>query len=364
MLSNRELEIIRNSGSDIEYLIERKNSLTFLDFEMQSFNYFDKYLENKKIIPWLLKTGNFTFELAIIWKMDEERWFTHPLNYFLDNVRHAFKDKKDSVINYLDLYYPIIHEALESYHDAFFLTAVNSKLKKRELVRHYFRMIGDTIESVHYPLLKFIYDMLKLCNVSPSFNKIDLISYGKIVSELSRIECFNYLLNDFLDNIALNHWRNISQHTSYKYSEEEGDVILSYGKNKSVRLKIADLESIMLKLNILQQWLKLAVEFIYIDLLEYTNISNNLKITTESLLSQLGNVLPLRGYSIIGIEKILDNWSIKITDNDNLGVGGFKKSIDLFYPVLKGFHFNKIKLTIELFDKHNKSIQKLFLEER
>lgn len=48
MLSNRELEIIRNSGSDIEYLIERKNALTLIDFEMQSFNYFDKYLENKK----------------------------------------------------------------------------------------------------------------------------------------------------------------------------------------------------------------------------------------------------------------------------------------------------------------------------
>lgn len=363
MLSNRELEIIRNSGSDIEYLTERKNELTFLDFKMQSFNYFHKYLDNKEIIPWILKTGSFTYELAIIWKMDEERWFTHPLHYFLDNVRHAFKDKKDSVITYLDLYYPVIHEALESYHDAFFLMTVNSKLKKRELVRHYFRMIGDTIESVHYPLLKFIYDMLKFCDVSPLFNNIDPISNGKIVSELSRIESFNYLLNDFLDNIALNHWRNISQHSSYKYLEEEEYVIISYGKNESVRLKIADLESIMLKLNTLQQWLKLAVEFIYIDLVEYTNFSKNLKVTTESLLSQLGNLLPLRGYSVIGIDKILDNWNIKIIDNNNLGIMGFKKSIDLFYPILKGFHFNKIKLSIELFDKHNQSIQKLFLEE-
>ena len=49
-------------------------------------------------------------------------------------------------------------------------------------------------------------------------------------------------------------------------------------------------------------------------------------------------------------------------DNNNLGIEGFKNSVELFMPILKGFYLNKIKLTIELFNINEKSIQKLYLE--
>lgn len=50
-----------------------------------------------------------------------------------------------------------------------------------------------------------------------------------------------------------------------------------------------------------------------------------LRVSNESWLSQLGNILPLNGYSILDVNKILDHWTIKIKDNNNLGIEGFKK---------------------------------------
>lgn len=224
-------------------------------------------------------------------------------------------------------------------------------------------MMGDTIESTHYLLLRFVYNTLTLSDKSPIFNKDRNISHGKIISELLNIEHLDILLSKNLNNIPLNQWRNISQHSSYKYNSEKGDIICSYGKNSFIKIMPNELEELMAKLNILQQWLKIAFDFTCLEFMDSIKIPiKKLKITNESLLSQLGNILPLNGYSVLGIDKTLDHWAVKIKDNNNLGIEGFKSSIDLFSPILKGFHLNNIKLTIELFNINEKSIQKLYLE--
>lgn len=295
--------------------------------------------------------------------MENETWFTHSLKYFLSYAHNAFKNNRSEFIKFIESHYPSIHEALENYHDTCFLYNINSKPQNREIVRGYFRMMGDTIESTHYLLLQFIYNTMTLSNSSPLFKKDRDISHGKMISELLNIEHFDFLLCKDMNNIPLNQWRNISQHSSYKYNQTTGEIILSYRKNSSTHIKMHELENLMVKLNTLQKWLKIAFEFTYLEFIDSIDLhKKELKVTNESLLSQLGNILPLNGYSVLGVDKILNNWTVKIKDNNNLGIVGFKKSIDLFLPILKGFNFNNINLTIELFDSNNKSIQKLYLE--
>lgn len=363
MHSLREIKIIKDSSFDIDYLTQIKSELSPLVFMKLSYNHFASYLENKKIIPKILSSGSYTYELSIIWKMANETWFTDSLKYFLSHSRNAFKNNQSEFIKSIESYYPTIHEALENYHDTCFLYERNPNLKNREIIRGYFRMMGDTIESTHYLLLRFVYNTLTLSNNSPIFKKDRNISHGKIISELLNIEHFDILLRKNLNNISLNQWRNISQHSSYKYNSEKGDIICSYGKNSFIKIMPNELEGLMVKLNILQQWLKIAFDFTYLEFMDSIKIpTEKLKITNESLLSQLGNILPLNGYSVLEIAKTLDHWTVKIKDNSNIGIEGFKNSIDLFSPILKCFHLNNIKLTIELFNINEKSIQKLYLE--
>lgn len=365
MGSFREMKIIKDSSSDINFLIQMKSSLTVLEFETLSFFHFSNYLKNKKIIPAILNNGNYTYELSIIWKMENEAWFTNPLQYFLSHARNAFENNRSEFIESIESYYPTVHESLENYHDTCFLYNGNHGLQNREIARNYFRMMGDMIESTHYLLLRFVYNTLTFSNKSEIFKKDKNISFGKIVSDLINIEHFNFLLKENLNNIPLNQWRNISQHSSYRYDSKRGEVICTYGKNSSINIKLNDLENLIIKLNILQQWLKICFEFTYLEFMDSITLPPKiLKVSNESLLSQLGNILPLNGYSILDVNKILDHWTIKIKDNNGLGIEGFKNSLELFSPILKGFYLNKIKLTVELFNINEESIQKLYLESK
>lgn len=364
MSSFREIKAIKDSCNDVNYLIQVKKTLNPLDYKNQSFHHFSNYLENKKVIPQILNSGSYTYELSIIWKMENEAWFTNSLQYFLLHARNAFNNNQREFINSIESYYPKIHESLENYHDTYFLYKEDPGLENREIIRYYFRMIGDTIESTHYLLLRFVYNTLTLSDKTPICGKDKKISYGKIVSELLNIDYFNFLLKNNLNNISLNQWRNICQHSSYKYNTEREEVTCFYGKNSFIKININEIKKIMIKLNTLQQWLKIAFDFTFLEFIDFISISREkLKITNESLYSQLGNILPLNGYSILDLDKTLDHWTIKIKDNNSLGIEGFKNSTALFYPVLKGFHFNKIKITIVLYNNQGKSIQKLFLEQ-
>lgn len=363
MGSFREMKVIKDSSSDIDYLIQKKSSLTALEFETQSFLQFSSYLKNKRIIPAILKNGNYTYELSTIWMMENESWFTDSIRYFLSHARNAFENNRSEFIESIESYYPKVHESLENYHDTYFLYNENHELRNREKARNYFRIMGDVIESTHYLLLRFIYNTLTLSNKSIVFHKDKNISFGNIVSELTNIEYFNFILKGNLNGLPLNQWRNISQHSSYKYDSTREEVICTYGKNSSINIKLNELKGLLKKINTLQQWLKICFEFTYLEFMESITLSpKTLKISNESLLSQLGNILPLNGYTILAVNKILDHWTIKIKDNNEIGIKGFKKSLDLFKPILIGLYLNKLKVTIELFNINEELIQKLYLE--
>ncbi|HFE7168266.1 TPA: hypothetical protein ACF93U_005484, partial [Klebsiella pneumoniae] len=178
MGSFREMKIIKDSSSDINFLIQMKSSLTVLEFETLSFFHFSNYLKNKKIIPAILNNGNYTYELSIIWKMENEAWFTNPLQYFLSHARNAFENNRSEFIESIESYYPTVHESLENYHDTCFLYNGNHGLQNREIARNYFRMMGDMIESTHYLLLRFVYNTLTFSNKSEIFKKDKNISFG------------------------------------------------------------------------------------------------------------------------------------------------------------------------------------------
>ncbi|WP_336103896.1 hypothetical protein [Klebsiella pneumoniae] len=288
MGSFREMKVIKDSSSDINFLIQMKSSLTVLEFETLSSFHFSNYLKNKKIIPAILNNGNYTYELSIIWKMENEAWFTNPLQYFLSHARNAFKNNRSEFIESIESYYPTVHESLENYHDTCFLYNGNHGLQNREIARNYFRMMGGIIESTHYLLLRFVYNTLTFSNKSEIFKKDKNISIGKIVSDLINIEHFNFLLKENLNNIPLNQWRNISQHSSYRYDSKRGEVICTYGKNSSINIKLNDLENLIIKLNTLQQWLKICFEFTCLEFIDSIKLPPKiLKVSNESLLSQL-----------------------------------------------------------------------------
>jgi len=354
--------IMDASCSDVDHLAALKSSMGHKDFKLLSHQELSKYVNNPKVVSFMVDSGNNTYELSMLLKMQGTKWYSNAIKYFCLSFRDAFKKHKNEVVDVVESNYPIIHESLANYHDSYFLQNQNDIEQPRHLARAYFRMMGDTIESVHLPHIQFIYQIMVHAPDSPLYGRPLKVSNGKAVSELLQLSDFVTPFITNLENVSLNQWRNISQHSSYKYDSKTDRINCTYGNNKDITLSPKELESLMIRMDVLQSMLKICIEFPLLEFMEEFKFDSDLEITIETLLSQLGNAFSLNGYSLLDIKREGDDLKVNVKDNRCRGIEGFKVDFEMFKPSLMLLMHNGISTTIELFDSSEKSIQKAYIQ--
>lgn len=355
--------ILTASSSDVDHLAELRSHMDSNDFNLLCYQQFSKYIKNSKVIKFMVESGNNTYELSRLLEMEGKPWFGGAIKFFCMSFDSAMKNNKDEVVEIVNKTYPDIHESLKNYHDSFFLQ--QHKIEQpRHQVRAYFRMMGDTIESVFYPHVQCIYQIMTLDPSSKLYGRPLRVSSGKAVSELLQISEFSEALSKNLENISLNQWRNISQHSSYSYESKTDKIICKYGKESVIRVSLEELVSILLRMNVLQSLLKICIEFPILDHMEKFDLGADSEITTETLLSQLGNAFSLNGYKVLEIQRNDEQLKINIKDTRNRGIDGFKTDFEMFKAPITILMHNGISTTIELFNASERSIQKVHIEQR
>ncbi|OCH01848.1 hypothetical protein [Aliivibrio fischeri] len=364
MFTEQSEIIVKTSGDEVDYLKGIRQCMSDKDFKLLLVSEFSKYIKNTVAVNHMVDSGSHAYELSTILKMSNSVWFTSVLDYFCSAFRAAMLQHPEEMITIVEECYTKVHHSLANYHDAFFLQNHESVTQTRLKVRAYFRMLGDTLESVHFPHIQFMYQVLTKAPGSVLYGRKLIVSNGKAVSELLEINEFRLALEGSLKGVSLSQWRNISHHSSYHYDPSRDIVICTYGNNNTVELTFNELEVLMIEFDTIQALLKICVDFPLMDFLGSFEFDTSLELTVETLLSQLGNVFALNGYTLIGIDKVLNNWTINIEDTGMRGVKGFQSNGPMFFPYIGFLSEKGINVTLELFTLSGISIQKAMVQSR
>lgn len=335
--------------------------MTASEFNVWANKELSKYIKSSRIVAMIIESSNNTYELFRLWQMRDQNWYSNAILAFCDYFSDAIANDHDQISNMVAEEYPKVHLSLQNYHDSFFLQNQNNVSAGRHRARAYFRMMGDTLESVHLVHVQFIYKVLTIAPLSPLYGRRSLVSNGKAVSELLEISAFEYPLKGAVKGVPLSQWRNICHHSAFQYDDKQGVINCNYGNNQTVRLTMLELEHVMVKLDIIQALLKSAIEFAILGHLEALEFGSELDITQESILSSFGNLLAMQGFSLFSIKQMNNILFIEVTDIKSRHLSNLKQDLTQFAPTLLLLRHIGIEAEIHLTSTSGQPVGKLLL---
>ncbi|WP_318505358.1 hypothetical protein [Photobacterium leiognathi] len=358
-----------NSKREASFFMQGLKFESISEFDLFSFEVLSKYIHGKERIEDIVSSKSFAFEVMFI-KWANGTVFIDFMDFFFANLRVALEHHEEEV---LKLYINCdlgIHEALVSYQDsaAMSSSAATNVDNKRTKVKAGFNSLGDMIESSLYPQLQLIYGVLTLSKGSSLYGKKTNLSNGKIVSELiESSEVVRSVLSSLLLDVPLNQWRNISNHTSYRYIKSSDLISCEYGNNNSysVSFKYDEFAELLKSVDFIQILLKACVELSSFELCVKKHTDNNdecYELTKESVMSQIGNILAILDYDVLSVDKALNHWKINITDVNSLGVNAFRELGGELIPYfLCMYQLYGVFVELEVFDNKGRTFQKMSL---
>jgi hypothetical protein len=356
-----------NSKIEASYLLQGGTFESIAEFDLFSFEVLSKYIQDKERIRDIVSSKAFAFEVMFI-KWANGTIFEDFIDFFFENLRTALKYHKDEILKFyveLDLN---IHEALVSYQDSAAIARTTNLENKRTIVKSGFSSLGDIIESSLYPQLKLLYSVLTCSKDSSLYGNKTNFSNGKIVSELiDSSEIIEDVLKKLLSDVSLNQWRNISNHSSYKYNKNSNSIFCEYGtnNNNSVTLTYEEFFELFKSIDCIQLLLKACLELSATELSvkkKITSDDEHYELTKESIMSQIGNVLAVLNYDVLSVDKILNQWKINITDVSSLGTAKFQELGNELIPYFMCMYkVHGVMMELEAFDTKGRTFQKMSL---
>ncbi|MEL4341097.1 hypothetical protein AAEH92_10330 [Shewanella xiamenensis] len=356
-----------NSQMEASYLLKGIEFESIAEFDLFSVKVLSKYINDEKRIKAIISSKAFAFEVMFI-KWAKGTVYEDFIDFFFKNLRVALEDHKDEVRTFYAEFDLQIHEALVSYQDAAALANTAHLENRRTIIKSGFSSLGEIVESSLYPQLQLVYRILTCSKESSLYGNKTNLSNGKVVSELiNSSDVIDAVLKTLLRGVPLNQWRNISNHSSYKYSKNSDSIFCEYGNNNnsSVTLKYEDFFELFKAIDCIQILLKICLELSSTELevkKDVTTDDEYYELTIESIMSQIGNVFAVLNYDVLGVDKILNQWKIKITDVRSLGKIKFQELGNELIPYFVCMYkVHGIMMELEIFDTKGRTFQKMSL---
>lgn len=312
------------SVSDVEFISEQKNKLGDKEFREKMYSTFRTYINNEKTIHYAIYGNTHTWEISVLWELENEAWFIEAFDLLMSELSNVLKNNKDLGLKYIEKELHSFFGALDAWHETFYLADFEKIKDKKHKTRALFRMLGDSIESTHKPMIEFIHGLRSIDN--NSFKKSN--TFGGKVNDFINDEKFKAVYKEKLFNVSLSQWRNIAQHSSYTYLSDGPFIKCLYGKSneKEINISIEDLYQIFSNLNIVHALHKIVIEFLFLEYLEDIDWGEK-TISVETLCSQIGHNLALSGYNIREIKKHKKSIVINVIDLNCEGIAKLKQTI-------------------------------------
>jgi len=240
---------------------------------------FDEFFENKSNLSIHAIDGLATTWVAYLTSL-KIKGFKTRLKEFSSISRSAFsKNESLALAAYFD-WADFLTEATNKYWSVKNLSQDTDVLCLEDMVEASFQMLGQLIEGLIKPYIKFYYQLFSITSGNPvDKSTLDSFDLGKTVKSLSEIS--NTILINPL-NISLNQWRNIAYH--HNYVVETDKIVCSYGSTNN-------LKKVILNRRKLKDVTKLIYSFYKILKIEET-------ILIYDNLQKIQNGIPNRGTQI------------------------------------------------------------------
>jgi len=360
-------KFLTNSQMEASNLLQGVKFESIAEFDVFSFEVLSKYIHDKSRLKDIVNSKAFAFEVMFI-KWAKGTVYEDFIDFFFENLRVALVYHKDEIRRFYVEFDLRIHEALVSYQDSAALADTAHLENKRTIVKSGFSSLGEIVESSLYPQLQLVYRILTCSKESSLYGNKTNFSSGKVISELiDSSDILDAVFKKLLRGVPLNQWRNISNHSSYKYNKNSDSIFCEYGSNNnsSVTLKYEDFFELFKSIDCIQILLKTCLELSSTELevkKEVTTDDEHFELTKESIMSQIGNVLAVLNYDVLGVDKILNQWKIKITDVRSLGKVKFQELGNELIPYfICMYKVHGLMMELEVFDTKGRTFQKMSL---
>lgn len=356
-----------NSQREASYLLKGVEFGSVAEFDLFSAEVLSKYINDERRIKDIVSCKSFAFEVMFI-KWAKGTVYEDFIDLFFKNLRVALEYHKDEIRTFYAEFDLQIHEALVSYQDSAVLADTAHLENRRTIVKSGFSSLGEIVESSLYPQLQLVYRILTCSKESSLYGNKTNFSNGKVVSELiDSSDIIEAVFKTLLRGVPLNQWRNISNHSSYKYNKNSDSIFCEYGNNNnsSVTLKYEDFFELFKSIDCIQILLKTCLELSSTELAvkkDVTTDDEHYELTIESIMSQIGNVFAVLNYDVLGVDKILNQWKIKITDVRSLGKAKFRELGNELIPYfICMYKVHGVMMELEIFDTKGRTFQKMSL---
>jgi hypothetical protein len=277
------------------------------------------YFEDSAMLIRSLNIGALTYEHAFLRERINDTWVQETVIALLSEFRKARELKAES-------FWVIWRKWMRNTENAIKNTAAvatltlqgnDNDLELYVLAKRIFREGGDLLEGSLQPFIRLRLEVWEILNWrSPSRPPVEKMSFGDVISELSRNDITGHIYNIPPFGISVSQLRNIANHNNFEVVDDQ--IICTYGspgKQKSINLCLEDVLKAFRYCNDLMYAHKIAREFFSID-----NTSKLLPIAAErgitdyTLDCNLAYGLVSAGFSIINVAYSPKDWVIRLKD--------------------------------------------------
>ena len=279
---------------------------------------FSPYFENQEILEdQAIKT---LIPEMIEFSMILKDGFALKLFEFALKAHHGAKrqNRESCFVSYLDWIIPK-REALSKYWSQVHLEIDKTDLGLEEFAHECLRNIGGVIEGSIKPYSNELLQQIRIFQGTPmTFSEIDRMDLGVVFDELIK---FSYPSNFFVvENIRLNQWRNIAQHVSVIFKDEQ--IVCTYGRpenRKQIALNRKTLYAVTQKVFMTLRCLKLASTIFGLDNASEMHsmgltLSEQIEIRPEAEILNLVAAIASQGFEVIDLQFDRNNAKLVIQD--------------------------------------------------
>lgn len=269
-------------------------------------------IEDQKNIKQYCEFGLLNYDYTYYLRVSIDFGKNNIWEDLLNLLRSKDKDIKNIIRCINDNYCDII-DSFRHYAENALINNYNIPEQRNLKMQYLFNLINIIVEIYIKPQILLHYNLL----CSKDRNK----SLGEMTNTLSEYnKLYKFILNEYLNDLNINQWRNIAEHKSYRM-DRDGNIHISYNNGNQKRvINLQFLEDLVRKIDLVGCLFRLVFDIIEID---YFNLLD------EKTIKKHSENIPSEGFEgrEITLFEMSKNYGIEVLKSE------YKK--DVYYINLK-----------------------------